>query len=93
MNEKSEGGVAYTILLPMSGEKFGRWLEEHHAMVHISCQLGTYNVRVNRHRLESFKERGDVSVRRSGDVEVSAYGKSLEAALLAALEKCAEEPV
>jgi hypothetical protein len=83
---------SYTILLPVSGEAFGRWLDENHATVEISCALGTYHVRVNRHRLDSFKESGNVSVRRCGDLEVSAYSKTLEEALLTAMQKCMEEP-
>lgn len=84
---------SYTILLPISGEKLGRWLEENNAAVRISCALGTYHVHINRHRLDSFKETGNLSVRRCGDVEVSAYGKTLESALLSAMQKCMEEPV
>lgn len=83
---------SYTILLPISGESLGRWLEENNASIKITCQMGTYNVRVNRHFLGSYKESGNIGVRRSSDVEVSAYGKTLEEGLLAAMRKCAEEP-
>ena len=83
---------SYTILLPISGESLGRWLEENHAEISIRCALGTYHVIINRHQLESYKEQGDVSVNRASDVRVSSYGKTLEAALLAAMQKCIEEP-
>jgi hypothetical protein len=83
---------SYTILLPISGESLGRWLEENNASIAVTCQLGTYNVRINRHFLGAYKETGDLCVRRSSDVEVYAYGKTLEAALLAAMQKCTEEP-
>ncbi len=84
---------SYTILLPISGETLGKWLEENNATIEISCQLGTYHVRINRHRLDSYKDVGNVSVTRSGDVQVSSYGKTLESALLAAMQKCQEESV
>lgn len=82
---------SYTILLPISGESLGRWLEENNASIRITCQIGTYNVRVNRHLLLSYKEKGDIGVRRSSDVEVSVYGKTFEGALLAAMQKCTED--
>jgi len=84
---------SYTILLPVAGEDFGKWLEDNNATVEFSCQLGTYHVHVNRHRLDTHKETGDVSVTRSGDVRVSVYNRVFEAALLTALKKCDEEPV
>lgn len=75
----------FTVSLPMSNESFGRWLEENGASVSISCQLGTYNVRVNYHELGSYKESGNVSVTRSSDTEVSAHGKSFAMALALAM--------
>jgi len=82
---------SYTILLPISGESLGRWLEENSAAISVSCALGTYRVCVNRHCFGSFKEVGNLSVRRSSDIEVSAYGPTLEGALFAAMQKCLEE--
>lgn len=82
---------SYTILLPISGESLGRWLEENNATITISCALGTYHVHINRHHLKSMKEEGNFSVKRSSDIEVSAYATTLEAALLAAMQKCREE--
>lgn len=84
---------SYTILLPVSGEDFGKWLEDNNATIEISCQLGTYHVCINRHRLDSYKDVGNTSVTRSGDVRISVYDKVFEAALLNATKKCEEEPV
>ena len=85
--------TVYSIRLPLSAEAFGRWLEENNATGSISCSLGKYNVRVNRHTMISYKETGNVGVRRSSDVEVSAYGDTIEGTLLAAMQKCMEEPI
>lgn len=91
MNKPVEHSL--TLTLPISGESLGRWLEENSATISIACMVGTYHVHINRHRLESnVPERGNLSVKRSSDIEVSAYDKTLEAALGAAMRKCSEEP-
>jgi len=79
---------SYTILLPISGETLGRWLEENRATIKIQCMLGTYHVHINMHRLGPYEENGNLSVTQSSDIEVSSYGKTLEAALLAGMQKC-----
>lgn len=81
---------SYTIILPIAGETLGRWLEDNHASINISCALGTYHVHVTLHRLEWHSEVGNLSVRRTSDIEVSGYGKTLEAALLGAMQKSVE---
>lgn len=78
-----------TITMPVSEEAFGHWLEENHVKVEVSCSLGNYNVRLNAHTMESYKEVSDVSVRRSRDVEVSVYGKSFNTALTTAMNSMA----
>lgn len=83
----------YKISLPFSNEDFGRWLEENNATIEISCQLGTYHVLINRHRLDAHKETGNLSVTRSGDVRVSVYDKEFDVALRTTMAKCREEPV
>jgi len=84
---------SYTILLPVSGEDFGKWLEDNNATIEISCQLGTYHVCINRHRLDGYKDTGSISVTRSGDVGVSSCDKVFEAALFNAMKNCDREPV
>lgn len=84
-SKKGEVMRTMTIVLPVSDESFGRWLEENNASVGITCSLGNYHVTVNHHSLTAFKEEGDVSVNRSNDVRVSAYGKTFAETLHRAL--------
>lgn len=76
-----------TIQLPVSEESFGRWLEDNRAHVSISCSLGTYNVTINYHKLDAYREEGNTSVRRSIDTEVSVYDKSFEKAFSDAMAR------
>lgn len=81
--EKSPASFSFTINLPQSDSRLGRWMEANGACIETSCSLGTFDVTVSMKKLHSYS---DAEGERAEHRSVSRHHKDAGEAMRLALE-------